>query len=110
MATELKEPIGKRWARISYRLVEISEVADKWWLMSARVIDVNEDPWPFSVARVIIRIPREAIEAERLRLYPPVLRKKKPKRCWMKVLKRQAEDAMHVLIGRCHAYRTHWGY
>jgi hypothetical protein len=99
MATQLKRQwaIEKRWARISYRLVEISEVADKWWLMSARAIDVNEDLWPFGVARVIIRIPRAAVAAERHRLNPPVPRTKKAKpRWWMKVLKRQSEDDMHV--------------
>ena len=100
MATQLKRQwaIEKRWARISYRLVEISEVADKWWLMSARAIDFNVDllgPW--GVASVaIIRIPMAEIVAERLRLYPPVTRKKPKPRWWMKVLKRQSEDDMHV--------------
>ena len=102
MATQLKRQwaIEKRWARISYRLVEISEVADKWWLMSARAIDFNVDLLgPFGVARVvaIIRVPIAAIAAERLRLNPPVPRTKKAKpRWWMKVLKRQSEDDMHV--------------
>jgi hypothetical protein len=105
MATQLERQwfIETRWARISYRLVEMSEVADKRWLMSARAIDNDVDLLgPFGVARVvaIIRVPTAAIAAERLRLNPPVpRRKKKVPRWWMKVLKRQSEDDMSLQDG-----------